>query len=239
MAKLLVGITCRHEAHDANRTDHNIYPYDYQFSSYAHRVARAGGIPVWLPNIADALEPGEWLGKIDVLLLSGGEDVHPERYKEQITADNLRISQDRDGYEFPLIRAFWKEQRPVVAMCRGLQVLNAALGGTLYQDLKQYPNACEHTRTGPEYSRTHSIRIIPDSRLAKICGGDELAVNTSHHQMIKDIAPGLRAVAWSAPDGIIEAVEASDGRPVIGVQWHPEMMDDESSDSLFRTLIEV
>lgn len=239
MAKPLIGITCRHEAHDDKRAYHNIYPYDYQFSQYALRVARVGGIPVWLPNIPDAIDPRDWLDKIDVLLLSGGEDVHPKRYKEKILSDKIKISEDRDRFELPLVQMFWEEQRPVVAMCRGLQTLNVALGGTLYQDLDHYPNACDHTRGGSAYSRTHAIRIMPDSRLAQICGGDEITVNTSHHQMIKDIAPGLRAVAWSAPDGIIEAVEASDGRPVIGVQWHPEMMDDESSDSIFKKLIEV
>jgi putative glutamine amidotransferase len=135
------------------------------------------------------------------------------------------------------VRGFWEAGKPILAICRGLQVLNVALGGSLYQDLAQFPRAAAHTREGNEYARTHAVRIIPGSRLESALGTDELVVNTSHHQMIKDVAPGLRAVAWSAPDGIVEAAEASDERPVVGVQWHPEMMDDESSRRLFRFLI--
>ena len=134
----------------------------------------------------------------------------------------------------PLIKAFWAAGKPIFAVCRGLQALNVALGGTLYQDLAAFPDAARHTRDGHEYARTHAVRIIPGSRLAQVCGCDELTVNTSHHQMIKDVAPGLRAVAWSAPDGIIEGVEASDDHPVLGVQWHPEMMNDAASERLFR-----
>jgi putative glutamine amidotransferase len=239
MARPLVGITCRHEELDLKRTYHNIHPYDYQFVPFAERVARAGGIPVLLPNIPGLLEPGLWLEKIDILVLSGGEDVHPKHYKEKIRADNLNLRRERDAFELPLVQAFWEEQRPIFAICRGIQVLNVALGGTLYQDLSLFPNATDHTREGHEYERKHTVRIIPDARLAQICGCDEFSVNTSHHQVIKDVAPGLRAVAWSAPDGIIEAVEASDGRPTLGVQWHPEMMSDDTSERLFRQLVKL
>ena len=238
MARPLVGITTRYEPYDAERTYHNVYPYDYQFSQYAERVARAGGLPVWIPNVADSLEPEAYLESVDMLLLSGGEDVHPKHYKEEIQTDTMKLREERDRLELPLIRAFWEEKRPVLAVCRGIQSLNVALGGTLYQDLVLFPNAGEHRREGPKYARTHAVRIIPDSTLAQVCGSDELMVNTSHHQMIKDVAPGLRAVAWSAPDGIIEAVESTDERPVLAVQWHPEMMDDESSDRLFKRLIQ-
>jgi putative glutamine amidotransferase len=237
MSKPLVGITCRHEEHDPKRTHHNIYAYDYQFTRFAERVARAGGIPVWLPNIAETLKPAEYLDRVDVLVLSGGEDVHPKRYHEKIDAENLKIREARDAFELALARGFWEQQKPVFAVCRGIQVLNVALGGSLYQDLSMFPNAEQHTRNGNEYLRTHPVRIIPGSRLARVCGCDELTVNTSHHQMIKDIAPGLRAVAWSTPDGIIEGVEAADGRAVIGVQWHPEMMDDEPSNRLFHHVV--
>jgi putative glutamine amidotransferase len=240
MAKPLVGITCRHEPWDAERTYHSIYPYDFQFTPYAERVARAGGVPVWLPNVSETLDPPAYLDRIDILLLAGGdEDIHPKHYREEIEVDNLYLREPRDAYELPLIKAFWDGKRPIFAICRGIQALNVALGGTLYQDLAKFPNASEHTRGGKEYTRTHAVRIIPDSTLARISGCDELTVNTAHHQMIKDVAPGLRAVAWSTPDGIIEAVEASDGRPVLGVQWHPEMMDDESSERLFKHLTKI
>lgn len=238
MAKPLVGITTRYEPYDADRSYHNVYPYDYQFVQYAERIARAGGIPVWIPNVADSLDSEAYLQRIDMLLLSGGEDVHPKYYKEDVQVDNMKLREQRDRTELPLIRAFWEENRPVLAVCRGLQSLNVALGGTLYQDLEQFPNAANHRREGPQYAQTHPVRIIPDSHLAQVVGADELTVNTSHHQMIKDVAPGLRAVAWSAPDGIIEAVEPTDDRPVLAVQWHPEMMDDDSSERLFKQLIQ-
>ena len=238
MARPLVGITSRHEALDPDRTVHNIHAYDYNFVAYAERIARAGGVPVGLPNVTDAVDPRDYVDRIDVLLLSGGEDVQPTHYREKPTVGNLEFREARDQFELPLIRAFLEASRPVYAICRGLQALNVALGGTLYQDLSQFPNAEQHTREGHEYIRTHAVRIIPDSRLAQVCGSDELLVNTSHHQMIKDVAPGLRAVAWSTPDGIIEAVESSDDKPVLAVQWHPEMMNDESADRFFRAVVQ-
>jgi len=173
-----------------------------------------------------------------VLLLSGGEDVDPSHYREKPSTDTLKVSDERDRFELPLVRAFWNQKRPILAVCRGLQTLNVALGGTLYQDLAQFPHALEHRRDGNKYARTHAVRIMPDSQLANILGTDEFTVNTSHHQMIKDIAEGLRAVAWSAPDGIIEAVEPADERPVLAVQWHPEMMDDAATDRLFKQIVE-
>lgn len=237
MSKPLVGITCRHEPHNPKRKHHNIYAYDYQFVAFATAVAKAGGIPVWLPNVVDSLDAQDYLARIDILLFSGGEDVDPKHYKEEITQDNVIVREARDQFELPLAKAFWDAGKPIFAICRGIQLLNVALGGTLYQDLKQFPNADKHTRDGKEYLRTHPVRIIPGSRLARVCGCDECSVNTSHHQMIKDVAPGLRAVAWSAPDGIIEAVEATDDRRVFGVQWHPEMMDDEPTRRLFQHMI--
>lgn len=237
MRKPLVGITTRHQPYDAARTYHNVYAYDYQFTTYAKRVAQAGGLPIWLPNVTDGTDATEYLNRIDVLLLSGGEDVDPSYYGEKPSTDTLQLSADRDRFELPLVRAFWAEKRPILAVCRGLQTLNVALGGTLYQDLEQFPNASEHRREGRAYGRTHGIRLIPDSQLARLLENDEFTVNTSHHQMIKDTADGLRAVAWSTPDGLIEAVESADDRPVLAVQWHPEMMEDAASDRLFKWIL--
>jgi putative glutamine amidotransferase len=237
MCRPLVGITVRHEPFDAARKHHNVYPYDFQFTSYAERVAKAGGVPVWLPNVTAELDPAWYLERLDALVLSGGEDVDPRHYGEDRATDTLHISDGRDSFELPLVRAFWNEKRPILGICRGLQTLNVALGGTLYQDLSQFPHACDHRRYGREYARMHAVRIIPDSQLAALLGSDEFTVNTSHHQMIKDIADGLRAVAWSTPDGIIEAVEPADDRPVLALQWHPEMMEGEASDRLFGQLV--
>jgi len=237
MNKPLVGITVRHEELNPKRTHHNIYPYDYQFSAFARRVAEAGGIPVWLPNITKGVDPAHYVQRVDMLLLSGGEDVHPKEYGEKIESDTVKVRADRDAFELPLIRAFWEAGKPILAVCRGLQVLNVALGGTLYQDLSCFPKAGKHVREGNEYTTTHTVRIIPGSRLATALGSDELTVNTSHHQMLKDVAPGLRAVAWSTPDGIIEGAEATDERAVLGVQWHPEMMEDQASSKLFQFLL--
>jgi len=239
MSRPLVGITVRHEELDLTRKHHNIYPYDYQFTAFARRVAEAGGLPVWLPNLNRGVDPTMYVQRVDILLLSGGEDVHPKEYGEKVTTDSLKVRADRDAFELPLIRAFWEVGKPILAVCRGLQALNVALGGTLYQDLSMFPNAGHHTREGNEYTRSHPVRIIPGSRLATALRVDEVTVNTSHHQMIKDVAPGLRAVAWSAPDGIIEAAEATDERTVVGVQWHPEMMDDDASRRLFAFLMKA
>ncbi len=158
----------------------------------------------------------------DGLLLSGGEDVAPEHYGE---APHPRLGQTnplRDRMEFHALGCALRRQIPVLAICRGMQLLNVALGGSLYQDLpSQRPGEIVHEQEAPVGHRWHPATVASGSRLEKIFGSDELMINSFHHQAVKQLGAGLRALAW-AEDGVIEALESVEHPWVFGVQWHPE-----------------
>jgi len=194
-------------------------------SGYAAAVEAAGGIPVVLPVLAPE-KAGEVLAHLQGLLLSGGVDVDPSHYGEDPLPGLGRVTPERDAFELALAREALALGVPVLGVCRGVQVLNVAAGGTLYQDLgSQMGNVLKHRQEAPRWHESHSVRLDPGSRLAAILGVPEVRVNSFHHQAVREVAGGLRAVAW-APDGVIEAVEATgtDHRFALGVQWHPEEM---------------
>ncbi len=166
-----------------------------------------------------------WWPVVDGVLLAGGGDVEPSRFNGAMHPKVREVYPDRDAVEIALARKAVAEGKPLLAICRGIQVLNVALGGTLYTDIPdQVPNAVAHRGTGPLRDVcTHQVRVEPSSALAGILGATELCVNSFHHQAIKDLASGLRAVAWS-PCGLIEAVEVPGHPFAVGVQWHPELM---------------
>jgi len=194
--------------------------------SYINAVRAAGGIPVLLPHGAGQDELMALAGRLDGLLLPGGEDVDPGAYGEAPLPACGRIDRERDALEFSLAHYAVESGLPLLAICRGHQVLNVVLGGTLWQDLpSQQPHTQRHTYYGPE-NRTllaHTVRIRPDSQLRAILGVDEIGTNSSHHQAIRDLAAGLVATAH-APDGVIEAVELPGHPFALGLQWHPEGM---------------
>lgn len=190
--------------------------------AYLAEVVAAGGVPVVL---APTPEPGaiaRLAESIDGLLLTGGRDIDPQRYGERIWNATVQPEPDRDAFELPLVRLAVEADRPVLAICRGIQVLNVALGGTLYQDLPtQLPESLLHTQEEDRDAVTHSVRMEPHSCLARLIGDAPLETNTFHHQAVKDVASSLQVTARS-DDGVIEALEAPDRRFVCGVQWHPE-----------------
>jgi len=205
---------------------------------YAAAVEAAGGAPVWITP-ADLRAAGEHgaLRNIDALLLSGGRDIDPRLYSESITP-GLDVDVDANRYEaeIPLGRAVLEERMPVLGICGGMQVLNVAAGGSLYQDVSLLGiNPAVHKVKGRDVF--HDIRIVPGSRLAEILGRSELSVNSAHHQAVKQ--PGRGAIITAAaPDGVIEAIEFPGATFAIGVEWHPERMpDDESQRQLFRSLV--
>jgi putative glutamine amidotransferase len=199
---------------------------------YADKVALAGGIPVLLPPV-----PGieHVLSRLDALLLSGGGDIDPARYAAAPDPAAGPPSAARDGAELALCRGALALGLPLLGICRGLQVINVTLGGTLHQHL---PDIVGHTGHSPEdsgYGR-HDVTVTPGSRLAGVLGRTELPVPTHHHQAIAQLGTGLVASAWTA-DGTIEAVEHGSGElSMLAVQWHPEAGDDLS---LFRWLIAI
>ncbi len=206
--------------------------------AYARAIWDAGGIPLLLPNLPDA-DPDAILTCIDGLLLSGGRDVEPVLYGDGEIHPTVELDVPRDRFELPLIRAAHGRDIPILGICRGIQSLNVALGGTLWQDLpSQSPSDVKHRQDAAGDQATHTLRLEPECRLAAVFGRRELPVNSFHHQAVRAVADGLVAVGW-AEDGIVEAVEDPRRRFVIGVQYHPEEMAGScaASASLFASFV--
>lgn len=209
--------------------------------SYVRAIESAGGIPLVLAVVNDT-GPEELLSVVDGLLLTGGGDVHPEEYNQEPTSRLLNVNRDRDRTELALARSALATSRPVLAICRGVQILNIAAGGNLLQDIgADVPTARDHTQIGPRHRISHRVRLDPDSRLAKILSRSrDVEVNSLHHQALDVVAPGLR-VTGRADDGIIEAVEAEGPNWAVGVQWHPESFAgiDDRFHALFAEFVRV
>lgn len=207
-------------------------PADLLGAGYADAVVAAGGAPVLLPPLPEvALDA---LQALDALVLAGGADVDPQRYAAGRDPATGPPRQDRDDTELALARACLEREVPLLAICRGLQVLNVALGGTLVQHLPDVAGTAAH-RAGDGRFHERTLDVAPGSRLAALVG-DRLDVHCYHHQAVDRLADGLRAVAWSE-DGVVEAVErVPEGAFVLGVQAHPE----ESADRrLFAALTDA
>jgi putative glutamine amidotransferase len=198
---------------------------------YADRVSAAGGIPVLLPPVPDVADA---LGQLDGLMLSGGGDVDPARYDARPAPETTSVREERDTAEFALLAAALSLRLPVLGICRGMQVINVARGGSLHQHL---PSVVGHDGHAPVPGAfgSHAVRVAPDSRLAAILGAGSADVPTHHHQAVDRLGEGLTATAWTE-DGTIEAFELDAGESpfLLAVQWHPEAGDDPR---LFRALV--
>ncbi len=205
---------------------------------YVEGVAQAGGIPVVLPPVLETAE--EVARRIDGLLLCGGSDLDPSYYGEEPIPELGVPLPERDAFEMALLDHALRRGTPVFGICRGLQLLNVALGGTLYQDLpSQLGNgSIAHRQQMPKWQWTHEVEVDGGSNVAKIMESTELRVNSYHHQGIKDLAEPLLATA-RASDGVIEAVESPSLSEhwLVGVQWHAEAMRDVGSEH--RNLFEA
>jgi putative glutamine amidotransferase len=186
------------------------------------------------------MRPGDPVeGEFDGVVIGGGDDVDPVRYGRNILEGaNVEIDHGRDAVDFPVFAAAWRSHVPVLGICRGLQVVNVARGGTLVQDLPlERPSEVVHRLPKKENRRDHPVTVEPGTRLHRIAGASEIDVNSRHHQAIERAADGF-VVAATAPDGVIEAIEAKDGRWLVAVQWHPEnLTDDAVSRRLFREFV--
>jgi putative glutamine amidotransferase len=213
--------------------------FDYLHRSYYEAVERSGGIAVLLPNTKKTDRIQESLRMVDGVLISGGNDVDPVFYGERKKAKNLSVTRERDLFESALVRKARAGKVPVLAICRGMQLVNVVFGGNLYQDFRFEKNFMDHTLKGSAlYRKRHAVTIKEGSRLLGVIGKKKIMVNTSHHQMVKKVAPGFVAVAWSAKDGVIEAIESRDDHFLLCVQWHPELMKDHGSKSLFDSFVQ-
>lgn len=217
----------------------------YVNAAYLNAVQQAGGVPVPLPP---QLEPGaraEILKHVSGVLLTGGGDVDPARFGEAAHPTTCEVSGARDELEIDLTQWALARRAPLLAVCRGLQVLNVALGGSLYQDIPSEPGSpLDHSQTGLQGKArnvtVHQVKVREGSRLAAILGALDVDVNSFHHQAIKQLGRGLADVAW-APDSIVEGVELVDpAQFVVGVQWHPEELvaQDRAAFNLFAALVD-
>lgn len=192
-------------------------------AAYVRAVTASGGVPLVLSPLIGPGHVRELVDALDGLVLTGGEDVHPAHYGEAPHPRLGTVDEARDAFELALFKEATSRARPVLAICRGIQLVNVALGGTLWQDLPtQRPEALDHNPDSARDHRTHAVHLVPGSRLARVLGLTHCEVNSFHHQAIRDLAPGLVASA-RAPDGEIEGVESAATAPwLLAVQWHPE-----------------
>ena len=187
--------------------------------TYPQAVARRGGVPVVIPPFASDREMHALLPRLDGLVIAGGPDIHPSLYGQE-PSDKLGPTEPMlDGSEIALVRLALEQRMPILGICRGMQALNVARGGTLIQDLP------DHRQTEPGRTAVHGVRVEPKSLLSAALGATETRVNSFHHQAVDQLGVGLRPVAW-AEDGLVEGVEATDRDWVVGVQWHAEGLVD-------------
>jgi len=204
-------------------------PLDVYFAEYATSIARAGGVPVYLPLDVDVAAV---LPRVDALVLAGGEDVDPARYGAAPVPETGPSSALRDDVELALVDAAHAARMPVLGICRGHQLINVAFGGTLVQHLAGERGAAHLPLTAARAARTHEVTIEADS-VAGTLLGTRLGVNSFHHQAVDRLGDGLRVVA-RADDDTVEAIEHHGGL-IVGVQWHPETFD---GDPLFAWVVE-
>ncbi|NDV58653.1 gamma-glutamyl-gamma-aminobutyrate hydrolase family protein [Bacteroides sp. 519] len=230
--KPIIGISCSYP-NSANSSVRN---------TYVHAVINAGGIPVLVPVIDNVELLEEILTQLDALILTGGEDIHPSYYNEEPIPELGNVNNVRDVYDIALIKLAAKRNLPLLGICRGEQLINVAFGGSLYQDIpaQHADTTVNHNQAEPSKIPTHYVTILPGSVIASITGEEELVTNTHHHQAVKQIAPGFRVSAWAC-DSIPEAIETVDGRPIWGVQFHPEgpaMEGDSIMSRFFNFIVE-
>ncbi len=210
----LIGISCSH-------------PNDYSSArmTYTESVIRAGGTPVLIPITTDSVILADIVNRLDGIILIGGADIHPSYYNEEPIEQLGEVDSIRDIYDIALIHLAARRNLPMLGICRGEQLINVAFGGTLYQDIPaQYPDTTvRHNQKEPSSVPTHLVNLLPGSAIAQLTGQTRLFTNTHHHQAVKQVAPGFRITAW-ATDSIPEAIEGMDGRPIWGVQFHPEAL---------------
>lgn len=231
--KPIIGIT-------SSSVNHNNIPSVNLHEKYIQAVIDAGGIPVVIPTGTKELSEA-WVYMCGGIILSSGEDVDPNSYHANPEPRLQETNEKRDLTEMDLVKYAQIQNKPILAICRGITMLNAALGGTVIQDIeKANPNAIKHYQQSARPDPTHDVQIEQSSRLYQIIRNSKIRVNSMHHQSIKELAPNLNAVAV-APDGVIEAIEGTnDSRFLMGVQWHPEEMaiKDLNMQRLFQAFIQ-
>ncbi len=230
--KPLIGISCSYDQGEGRF---------FLSEAYLEAVIKAGGMPVILPGAGLLKTVNPYLAAVKGLVLAGGGDVDPAYFNEEPLPGLGEITPDRDRFEINLIKTALRKNLPVLGICRGMQVLNIACGGTLIQHLPSViKKPLKHAQSAPAWHPTHQVFLERSSRLAQVLKTETARVNSFHHQAVRDPAPGFQVSARSA-DGVIEAIEHPGFGFVIGVQWHPEYLagKDLISRLLFQAFIQA
>jgi putative glutamine amidotransferase len=236
--RLRIGVSARIQYGDAPKPGYlrkNVY---YIEQSFARWLQSAGVLAYLVPDVVDrtstALTLADYALELDGLVLQGGTDISPRMYGEEALRPEWAGDPERDRYELELLNRFLDSRKPVLGICRGLQLINVALGGTLYQDTAtQNPGAHAHHDPAVYDDKYHHVEILPGTRLASLYPGVRHArVNSLHHQAVKGLGDGLRVEARSLDDDVIEAVRHEGPQYIAGVQWHPEFLHGRGDDVL-------
>ena len=220
----VVGITC---SLTASSIGDSIYTLERNIIArdYSHAIEYAGGTPLLIPHVGDIECINQYLGVLDGLVLSGGGDIDPLLFGQEPHQNLGSVDRVRDEMELQLTQQALDQDLPILAICRGIQMLNVAAGGTIYQDIAaEMPQpTLRHSQSGAGWYASHTIDIISESRLFQIFDSPTARVNSFHHQAVREIGEGFIATA-KAKDNVIEAIESPTRRFALGVQYHPEMM---------------
>lgn len=209
--------------------------------AYLEAIRHFGGMPMVIPAEAGEQEQAFLLSQCDGLVLTGGDDIDPTLYGEQILNDTVKPAPERDAGEPRLLRMAEEKDLPILGICRGAQIMNVYFGGTLYQDIPaQLSTSVKHSMEKPYHRTCHDCLVTPGSPLAAWTGKEVIQVNSHHHQAVKAVAPGLEAMG-SCSDGVVEAIWKPDAKFICAVQWHPEKIWDmeESSARIFEAFIDA
>lgn len=236
MSQPLIGIT---SGHSENKYG---LPQIHLLRTYVDAIVKARGVPVIIPSELDEMGWKLLYEKLDGVLFSGGGDIDPKVFHGEDHPKVDGVDNERDALEIPLMLQSIEDKKPFFSICRGFQILNVALGGTLYTHVSdQLEKSLEHSTPNdlPRNTLVHDVQIERESKLAKILGKSILKVNSWHHQGAKDIPAQLKITAHS-PDGLVEAMELPDHPFGIAVQWHPEWMPENNAmNALFKAFVEA
>jgi len=234
MAQPVIGLTLDHEPPGG----WSKFPWYAIRENYCNAVRHAGGLPILLPHDPDAAS--DYVERIDGLIVTGGGfDVDPALFGAPTRHPTVTTKERRTAFELAATRIALSREKPVLGICGGQQLLNVALGGTLIQHIPdEIPGALPHRQPNPRDEPGHAVRVIPGTVLHRITGAERLAVNSAHHQAVKEAGPGL-VIDAVAEDGVVEGIEDPRHRFCVGVQWHPEFEINEADRRIFRAFIEA
>lgn len=222
--KPLIGITCSMGLGIYSMTMENLPQEQHRMNdTYIKAIIQAGGVPVVIPSYEDLSLVKEVIDRLDGVLLSGGGDLDPALFSRRPNAHLGSVSPRRDAAEIAIAQYVIREtDKPLLGICRGVQVMNVAMGGSLYIDLPDEGKMAHSLNMYPRSQVSHEIDVAENTRLANAMGAGRNWVNSFHHQAVRDLAEGFAVSASSAPDDVVEAIEMPGERFIVGVQWHPE-----------------